>query len=371
MAVQEHVAASTSTPWNNRSTRGDKDVRTTMIHTHVLHRGGRGVRSPDDELARLPDERQAAAACHAKNRVTAKKPAPTIRLTTITWPRVRPHLGGLQVIGGNFLQTSYPAEGVERIMRTENATGVAHWDTWACIQSRAVFLGLDLGLRHDQGRDSLAILRHGNTWQVTTVTGPGWVAALQAEIAAPTLGYAILTIDASMTRPVIPEYWQRGCEAALIACRELSPNFSWQGQSFQKVQDLIGRLPIQGPAVRVLLETHPQSNYSAQMRGDSRANRNKRDQYLRAAFTTLTGSQVPKSFPAANQGHAQHAVAAALVSVAYGRFKSSDLNKDYLATVIDHDGCYWLLDFKVILDDIVGATSIAAEPAAAPEPAGM
>jgi site-specific recombinase XerD len=28
---------------------GHKDVRTTMIYTHVLNRGGRGVRSPLDE----------------------------------------------------------------------------------------------------------------------------------------------------------------------------------------------------------------------------------------------------------------------------------------------------------------------------------
>lgn len=27
---------------------GHKDVQTTMIHTHVLNRGGRGVRSPLD-----------------------------------------------------------------------------------------------------------------------------------------------------------------------------------------------------------------------------------------------------------------------------------------------------------------------------------
>ena len=36
---------------------GHNDVRTTMIYTHVLNRGGRGVRSPADGLARRPDER--------------------------------------------------------------------------------------------------------------------------------------------------------------------------------------------------------------------------------------------------------------------------------------------------------------------------
>jgi hypothetical protein len=33
---------------------GDKDVRTTMIYTHVLNRGGRGVRSPADGLGQEP-----------------------------------------------------------------------------------------------------------------------------------------------------------------------------------------------------------------------------------------------------------------------------------------------------------------------------
>ena len=34
-----------------------KDVRRMMIYTHVLNRGGRGVRSAADGLARDPDER--------------------------------------------------------------------------------------------------------------------------------------------------------------------------------------------------------------------------------------------------------------------------------------------------------------------------
>ena len=36
---------------------GHKDVSTTMIYTHVLNRGGRGIRSPVDGLALPPDGR--------------------------------------------------------------------------------------------------------------------------------------------------------------------------------------------------------------------------------------------------------------------------------------------------------------------------
>ena len=36
---------------------GHKDVRTTMIYTHVFYRGGQGVQSPADSLPSLPAAR--------------------------------------------------------------------------------------------------------------------------------------------------------------------------------------------------------------------------------------------------------------------------------------------------------------------------
>ena len=36
---------------------GHKDVRTTMVYTQLLNRGGRGVRSPADALSHRPNER--------------------------------------------------------------------------------------------------------------------------------------------------------------------------------------------------------------------------------------------------------------------------------------------------------------------------
>ena len=36
---------------------GHEEVRTTMIYTHVLNRGGRGVRIPADRLVHEPEER--------------------------------------------------------------------------------------------------------------------------------------------------------------------------------------------------------------------------------------------------------------------------------------------------------------------------
>jgi hypothetical protein len=43
--------------WRQKRMLAHKDVRTTMIYTHVVNRGGRGVGSPADILSRRPDER--------------------------------------------------------------------------------------------------------------------------------------------------------------------------------------------------------------------------------------------------------------------------------------------------------------------------
>lgn len=77
---------------------GHKDVRTAMIHTHVLNRGGRGVRSPANDLDRHHDERQAETAYHSEKGVTIQHLPATIRLMTADCLRVRPQTRGLQVI---------------------------------------------------------------------------------------------------------------------------------------------------------------------------------------------------------------------------------------------------------------------------------
>jgi hypothetical protein len=47
---------------------GHNGVRTTMIYTHVLNRGGRDVRNPADVLTHRPHERSAETAYHARKR---------------------------------------------------------------------------------------------------------------------------------------------------------------------------------------------------------------------------------------------------------------------------------------------------------------
>ncbi len=69
-----------------------------MIYTHVLNRGGRGVRSPADGLARRADARYAETACHARHDVTTTQPLVITRLTTIDDLRDRLQTCSLQVI---------------------------------------------------------------------------------------------------------------------------------------------------------------------------------------------------------------------------------------------------------------------------------
>jgi hypothetical protein len=57
---------------------GHKDVRPTMIYTHVLNRGGRGVRSPADRLTSRSDERQAGAAYDARTGLALREPTDTM-----------------------------------------------------------------------------------------------------------------------------------------------------------------------------------------------------------------------------------------------------------------------------------------------------
>jgi hypothetical protein len=53
---------------------GHRSVRTTMIYTHVLNRGGRGVRSPLDRLDRRPGS-QRGVDIRSSSPVTARRPS--------------------------------------------------------------------------------------------------------------------------------------------------------------------------------------------------------------------------------------------------------------------------------------------------------
>lgn len=64
---------------------GHSDVRTTMIYTHVLNRGGLGVRSPMDSLAASPPPAAAPASA---------APAPRPAQRPISLPRLDPRRGG-------------------------------------------------------------------------------------------------------------------------------------------------------------------------------------------------------------------------------------------------------------------------------------
>jgi hypothetical protein len=80
-----------------------RDVRTTMVYTHVHNHSQRGIRRPVVGLARLPDERSAGAAYHARNGVTAKQPTETKGFARIICQHIRMRICGIQVVGRNFL----------------------------------------------------------------------------------------------------------------------------------------------------------------------------------------------------------------------------------------------------------------------------
>jgi hypothetical protein len=59
--------------------RVHNDVRPTLKHAHALNRGGRGVRSPADGLARDgPGERSTGAAYDARNGLATREPVETM-----------------------------------------------------------------------------------------------------------------------------------------------------------------------------------------------------------------------------------------------------------------------------------------------------
>ena len=84
---------------------GHKDVRTTMIYTHVLNRGGRDSAPGDAARRRCSRNRLSRVRSVMSEQLMA-----TIQLTAIGYLRVRPHICGLQVIGRNFLTPSYVAD---------------------------------------------------------------------------------------------------------------------------------------------------------------------------------------------------------------------------------------------------------------------
>ena len=60
---------------------GHRDVKTTMIYTHVLNRGGRGVRSPLDALMPSPHGASDGASPHAARPFTHAMPTTPVSLT--------------------------------------------------------------------------------------------------------------------------------------------------------------------------------------------------------------------------------------------------------------------------------------------------
>jgi|GEM_PF-4595197 len=164
--------------------------------------------------------------------------------------------------------------------------------------------------------------------------------------------YLVLCIDACLSKPAKPHYYNRDCEKELN--NKLESGLSWQGRSYHKAIDLLNAMPLHGVRKRIILETHPQSNFKLYDPGMNRKHEksaNKEAEYLSKLLELLcetntdgiTNWDQVNAICGAEEPHFRDSLMAALVAVAYGRWKSG-IREDYLTTVLDHDGVYWLID---------------------------
>ena len=80
---------------------GHSDVRTTMIYTHVLNRGGKGVRSPADRLAKGFEGHKAETAYHSIKSLIGSQVNDIIQLRIEANLRDRLRWCSLQGLGGS------------------------------------------------------------------------------------------------------------------------------------------------------------------------------------------------------------------------------------------------------------------------------
>ncbi|TDL73896.1 hypothetical protein E2R56_13515 [Rhodococcus qingshengii] len=231
------------------------------------------------------------------------------------------------------------------------------------IQDRSLFIGVNIGSSYHNETDCAVLLYKDRTnWKLKTNENEDAFEFLYNNInffsknryknADSTFlkEYLIFTIGACLSSPIKPEYYIRDVDSEKNNGSII--NQRWESESYHKLSDWLNHFPISGASKRVYLETCPRSNFPCDIQ-DTRATE-KEKSFLVDAFKKI--NEIPVSILKIQGWNEEHfkdeyfrnAFVSMLVSVAYARWKTIDKSgkNDFLKVIADHDGLYWLLDYK-------------------------
>lgn len=235
------------------------------------------------------------------------------------------------------------------------------------VQNRSLYIGICIGPKE---RDCVVLIyKDRSSWEIKTNINEDALTFLNRNIkmfskiryknAVGTFlkDYLIFSIDARLTSPVIPEYYNRDVELERNHTHLNKKNGKLE--SYLKITNWINHFPASGTSKRVYLETSPLSNFPFKI-GEIREV-DKEKSCLIKAFKIINGMSGNtlniKGWNEENfkDEYFRDAFGSMLVSIAYSRWKSNDKSgkDDFLKVVVDHDGVYWLLDYQSLKNEQV------------------
>jgi hypothetical protein len=238
------------------------------------------------------------------------------------------------------------------------------------IQERSLFIGVSLGFSYRNERDCVVLMYKDRTyWEMKTNGSEDAFEFLYRNIKFFSKNryqkasnsylkeYIIFTTGASLSTPVKPEYTIRDVQLEEKDGTYL--NHRWHCESYFKISDWIKRFPISGATKRVYLETSLYSNFPFEI--EEKRDIEKEKAFLIDAWKKIIGrSDSNEKIRGWNKenfkdDYFRDAFVSMLVSITYTRWKSNDKSgtDDFLEVIVDHDGIYWLLDYKSLKNKIV------------------